>query len=108
MATRRELEVLGQPEKAKRAMYWFYGFLAFCVMCLFEPEVIANGTRTAAMAINLAWAFLVVMPQVKLVEGTYGKEFVHRPWGKPVKVALGWLVASVVIAGLVLSVFGEG
>ena len=76
---------LGQPEKAKRAMFWFYGLPVFMVINLVMPNIPGAVVRNSLVVIFLAWFFLQNEPQRKLVLATYEKQFIHRSgpsrWG---------------------------
>jgi hypothetical protein len=91
-------KALGQPEKARRAMFWFYGLVAFLIVNLFVPGSLTKVMGFLAMGTFVAWVLLENEPQRKLVLATYGKQYVHRPWGKPVGIAVGCFVAYMVLA----------
>lgn len=89
---------LGNPARAKRAMYWLWGLLGLGAINLFVPLV-----AILYVPAFLAWIFVEHGSQAKHVKATVGDRFVHRTWGKPVGIALGCSVAYMVLAFGVMS-----
>lgn len=91
---------LGQFERAKRAMIWFYGFPAFLLGNLFVPLRESKIIGVVAILIYVAWVLLEHEPQLTMVRAQFGKRFIRKPWGTPVFIALGCLLAYVTLVGL--------
>lgn len=90
---------LGNPVKAKQAMYWLWGQLGLAATsCLFTP------LGGLIIPLYVAWVFFELLPQAKHIKATVGDRFVHRTWGKPVRIALGCLVAYMALMALLLTV----
>jgi ankyrin repeat protein len=105
----RNAKVLGRPEEAANNMKWFYGNLVWfgimLVVSVFVPAIPDMPIRLINVVILLTWYFKVGKKQIKYVKDTYGSEYQKKPWGKPLMIALGCLIAYLIIGFVLISFY---
>lgn len=89
----RNWEALGEPAKAKRAMIWFYAVFPFLLVVAFVPQI----PKFTGLAILVVFFFLEAKPQANLLKKQFNDEYPRKSWWKPIGIAVGCVVAYVVI-----------
>lgn len=102
---------LGEPERAASSRAWFYtslGFLAFyTLLALVVGNTVSDGiSRLVSLVFLLSWYFASGRPQAKYVKERFGKDYVRKPWGKPLAYALGGFLAFILASFVVGVVSG--
>ncbi len=98
---------LGEPEKEKSAMGWFYVSLAMLCVYVFmglfteNPEKADGAARGLGLLYLLVWYFLAGRAQARYVKEKFGSTFPRRSWGKPLLIGMGAIVGYVMLAGAV-------
>lgn len=81
---------LGEPEKAKSSMGWFYlsiamlGFYILIGFVMRNPEEADSAARGAGFLYLLLWYFSAGRAQAKYVKEKFGSNYSRRSWGRPV------------------------
>ncbi len=80
-------------------MIWFYSVFAWILLAVITPNtaVIAQGFQVGWFAIALAFYWLEVVPQSKLVKERFNNQYPHKTWGKPVGVSVGCISVLVLL-----------
>ena len=105
-------EALGQRDKADTSKNWFYASLAilalFVLMGLFmqDADTIDGAAKGISFLYLLVWYFSVGRFQGKFVEVKFGPNYLRKPWGKTLLIAIGALIGYFILAIVVLFVFG--
>jgi hypothetical protein len=103
---------LGEEERAKISMKWFYANLCMLVtyifMGLFTPEDKADSVALGlALFYFIAWYFFSGKKQKKYVKEKFGPHYPRRSWGKPLSIGFAILL-PIVFLNAVLSIAFEG
>jgi len=97
----RNAETLGRPQETKANMQWFYGYLIFMgvtLLCVTGLGLSAGLFRISGIVILLTWYFSLGKKQIDFVKATYGDAYQRKPWGQPLLIGFGALVAFIIIA----------
>lgn len=91
--------VLGEPTKARRAMFWFYSIFPWLIIAAFTPDTatVTKVMGTLGLGILVVFYQVEVKPQIQMLKERFNDNFVRRSWGKPIAVAIGCLVACVAV-----------
>jgi uncharacterized membrane protein YfcA len=103
---------LGEPEKAKSSMRWFYATLVLYGLYVFLAGMAAGGTgdeidkvdalfRVVFFVYLIVWYFASGRKQPKLVKAKYGKDYIRKSWKKPLLVSAGIFVGALAVFFLV-------
>ena len=102
----RNWEALGHPERARQSRRWIIGmvvyYVAVVVVGAMAPDAVAlDGlSRVAGFVMLLAWYFTLGRPHAKFVAERHGNTYPRRGWAKPMSVAVGLLVAYILVAAI--------
>ena len=105
----RNAERLGRESEAVSNTRWFYGMLVYLALAVFSsviPIIPEWAFRLGGLAVVLGWYFSLGKKQAAYVKATYGKEYIRRPWGKPLAIACGGL-AALFAAAFVFALIAE-
>ena len=85
---------LGEPDKAKKSMIWFYSIFGFIFLGLITPDddFTLKIFRTVGLGVLAVWSIFSAQPQINYVKEYYGKEYPRRSWGMPIGIAVGSFV----------------
>lgn len=103
---------LGEPEKEKSAMGWFYFSLVMLLLYVFmglfmvDPEKADGASRGLGFIYLIVWYFSVGRAQAKYVKAKFGSTYPRRPWGKPLLIGVAAFIGFIVAAGIVGAVVG--
>ena len=103
----RNWTAMGEPEKARKSMRWFYGTLAWIAVCVLTTpfDLPIRLFWFVSCGVFVAWAVKGADPHRKAVEERYGDDYPRRSWGKPL-LAAGGAVCGVMIlscAGMLMA-----
>lgn len=98
----RNWETLGEPAKAKRAMFWFYSLFPFLLVIAVMPQV----SKHIGLAVLGAFCWIEVSPQMKFVKKKFNDQYARRSWLKPVGIAVPSVLGGILAAGIVATIFG--
>lgn len=94
---------LGQDDRSRRSMFWFYGCLGFLAFCVFTPntDMFIKIVRYVGLGCTGAWICFEGIPHLKYVREHVGENYARNSWGPPIGI---WVlcVAGVVVVGLSL------
>jgi hypothetical protein len=102
---------LGEPDKARASMIWFYVTLAMLAGYLTTVMVthgpVAPGIARAIIFAGLiAWYYRSGRAQARHIEKTYGVVYHHRSWGKPLLIGVGaamtYYLIGIVVATILI------
>jgi hypothetical protein len=84
---------LGESERAKRGMLWFYGGLVFLGVNLFRPNTIEFFfiMSTVNLVLLLTWNFVECEPQRKLLKRLFANRYQRRGWLAPIVLSIACL-----------------
>jgi len=99
--------VLGEQDRAKSAMRWFYFSLAiFLTIFVVSIFMIANGADRGISSLGvfyyLIWYFSAGKSQAKYVKETFGKDYPRRSWGKPLLIGVAAIVGYSLFLAVIL------
>jgi len=103
-------KTLGENERAKSSMGWFYFSLAmlaiYLLMGISMPEKVADGAaRLLALVYLIVWYFFVGKAQAKFVKEKFGTDYPRRAWGKPLLIGVaaivGYFIAAMIVGFIV-------
>ena len=103
---------LGDPDKAKSAMGWFYFSLAmlfvYILIGLFiADEKASNDAMRALLVLYLIiWYFSAGRPHAKYVKKKFGSNYPRRSWSKPLLIGVAASLGYFVIVSLVNLIVG--
>lgn len=103
----RNWKALGDADRAKRCMLWFYGFFPFLIAAIFVSElgVFAALLRPAGIGIFVAWIITERTPQADYIEQRFGGRYPRKSWLVPIAIAAGIMVGGFfAIVGVVSAV----
>ena len=95
---------LGETDRAKSAMGWFYFSLIMLVVYIFMGMFIANekaadgAARGLGFLYLLIWYFSAGKSQAKYVKEKFGKDYPRRGWGKPLLIGVAAIVGYLFLA----------
>lgn len=104
---------LGEPEKEKSAIGWFYFSLAmlgvYVFMGLFmeNSEKTGDSVRALGVLYLLVWYFSAGRAQVKYIEERFGSTYPRRSWGKPLLIGVGAKVGYFMLAAAIDFMIGS-
>lgn len=86
----RNWKALGDEERAKRCMLWFYGFFPFLIAAIVVSEFgdFAAFLRPAGIGIFVAWFITERTPQADYLEQRFGGRYPRKSWLMPIGVAI--------------------
>ena len=121
---------LGNEARAKRCMFWFYGYFplipAFAVLYYLMKRAAATadlaehssyavlsqatwsstqwflGFLAALLIPMFIWAFLEVNPQAKFVKEHFGDQYPRKRWLAPLVIAAGLIYVVPILAGAIV------
>lgn len=105
-------QTLGEAERARSCMRWFYVSIGMLLAYIFMGVVLADetaadgATRGLALVFLLTWYFASARSQAKYVKAKFGASYARRPWGKALLIGITGFVAFVVaafLAGVILA-----
>ncbi|MEQ8853577.1 DUF4339 domain-containing protein [Gimesia sp.] len=87
-------KALGEHDKAKKSMIWFYSIFGFIFLGLITPDddTTMKIFRFAGLGILAAWSIFSAQPQINFIKEHFGKEYPRRSWGKPIGITIGSFV----------------
>jgi len=97
---------LGETRKEKKSKGWFYFSLALLALYLILGLFVADTDKASSISRGVAFLFLIIWyfavgrSQAKFVKQRLGANYQHRPWGKPLLVALALSIALLFIVGI--------
>jgi hypothetical protein len=103
---------LGEPEKEKAAMGWFYFSVAmlllYACMALFmtSPEKADAASRGLGLIYLFVWYFSAGRTQAKYVREKFGSTYPRRPWGMPLLIGALAIVGIILAAAIVGAIVG--
>ena len=106
---------LGEPEKEKSAMGWFYFSLAMIGVYFLmvhigvfmeKPEEVDGAARGLSILYLLVWYFSAGRVQAKYVKEKFGSSYPRRAWGKPLLIGVAAFIGFFVLALLVNVMIG--
>lgn len=85
---------LGEHEKAKKSMIWFYSIFIFMFLGLITPDddFTMKIFRFAGLGVLAVWSIFSAQPQINYVKEHFGNEYQRRSWGKPIGITIGSLM----------------
>lgn len=97
-------EALGDPSRARASRVWFWVCLAWLLLLpllvVFRPDSpLTTLGRFSGLGLLLGWYFAMGRPQARVVNERFGNDYLRRPWGAPLGLALVGLLAYVIYAG---------
>lgn len=103
---------LGEPEKEKMSMRWFYFSLVVMAIYLCIKFFMAHRGKADMAASALPVIYLIVWyisagrAQAKYVKVKFGYTYLRRPWAKPLLIGVaaifGFFVVGFVVIGLIV------
>jgi hypothetical protein len=104
----RNWKALGDENRAKKAMYWFYSAIGFLGLALVTPDSpsINLAFRGIGLAILAAWSLIEAQSQIKFVKDNFDNDYHHKAWGKPIGIVVA-LIFGIAVLVTVASV-GQG
>lgn len=103
---------LGEPEKEKSAMGWFYFSLAmlgvYVLMGVFmeKPEEADGAARGLGFLYLLVWYFSAGRAQARYVKEKFGSNYPRRAWGKPLLIGVAAIIGFFTLAVIVGAMLG--
>lgn len=108
--------VLGQPERAKANIFWFWitlGFMFAVIASMPLPQSTAVDLvfRAVGLGLLVGWYFNQGKPQIKLVKEQFGKDYQKRGWllvlPAGFAATLGFMVVAIAVGLLTYSMTPE-
>ena len=99
---------LGETEKEKSAMGWFYFSLAmlgvYVLMGVFmeKPEEADGAARGLGFLYLLVWYFSAGRAQARYVKEKLGSNYPRRAWGKPLLIGVAAIIGFFTLAVIVV------
>lgn len=104
---------LGEPDKARKAMGWFYVSLVMLavypllgVLSLYQHHVFP--ARGLALLYLIVWYFSAARSQANYVKEKFGSDYQRLGWGKPLLIAVAGAVGYYVLALIIFFVVVSG
>lgn len=96
---------LGEHEKAKKSMIWFYSIFGFIFLGLITPDddFTLKIFRFVGLGVLAAWSIFSAQPQINYIKERFGNDYQRRSWGKPIGIVsacLCFLLAFAVLPTL--------
>lgn len=104
---------LGEPEKEKSAMGWFYFSLAmlgaYVLIFVFmkKPEDADGVTRGLGLLYLFVWYFSAGRAQARYVKEKFGSNYLRRAWGKPLLIGVAAFIGYIILAAIVGAMIGS-
>lgn len=91
---------LGEPERAATAKGWVVASFILLALSLapIQSEEVDRLLRFVNLAYLLGWYFSTGRAQVRYVKARFGASYPKKPWGKPLLLAFGGLLALVALS----------
>ncbi len=95
---------LGEQDRARSAMGWFYFSLAMLVVYIFMGMFIADEKAADVAARGLGFLYLIIWyfsagrAQAKYVKKKFGSDYPRRSWGKPLLIGVAAIVGYLALA----------
>ena len=99
-------DALKESEKAAAAKAWFVASLLILLVYLGLALWLADArsansvTRSVGFVYLLVWYFAAGRSQATYVKEKFGKDYPHKPWGKPLLIAVAAFAAYAALAGV--------
>lgn len=105
----RNWKTLGDEDRAKKAMYWFYSYVAFIVLFFLTPESIFSFTACfwIQLGVLAVWVFLEAMPQITFVYERWNNTYQRKSWGPPAGIVVA-LIFGITVLGSVAEIGQDG
>lgn len=105
----RNWKTLGDEDRAKKAMYWFYSYVAFIVLFFLTPESIFSFTACfwIQLGVLAVWVFLEAMPQITFVYERWNNTYQRKSWGPPAGIVVA-LVFGITVLGSLAEIGQDG
>lgn len=105
-------EAMGEKEKAATSRMWVYAslfFLALVVLSVLLPDSRKLDVlfRGAGIGLLVGWYYSSGKAQNAFVLARFGHNYPRKGWAKPLLLALAAVVAFMVLAFILVLVFGE-
>ncbi len=103
---------LGETDKEKSAMGWFYFSLAmlgvYVLMGVFmeKPEEADGAARGLGFLYLLVWYFSAGRAQARYVKEKFGASYPRRAWGKPLLIGVAAIIGFFTLAFIVGGMIG--
>lgn len=93
---------LGEHEKSKKSMIWFYSIFGFIFLGLITPDddFTLKIFRFGGLGVLAAWSIFSAQHQINYIKERFGNDYQRRSWGKPLGIASASLCILLVFAGL--------
>jgi len=85
---------LGEPEKARTSMRWFYLSIALPVVLASVPQLSGEAISGMGLLYFFLWYFITGWAQARYVIDKLGSSYPRRGWGLPL------IIAFLVVAGI--------
>ena len=90
----KELE---QPLRAKKSMYWVYGYFVFIIISMYLTD---NAAKAIGLAYLIAWNFISARGQIKYIKEN-NIHYEKKKWWKPISIAV---VASIIFVTVTIAI----
>jgi len=103
---------LGEPDRARSAMVWFYFSLGMLFVYTFMGFFIANENAAVGAARGLAFLYLLIWyfsagrAQAKYVKGKFASDYPRRAWSKPLLIGVAAMVGYITVAWVIGFIIG--
>lgn len=96
---------LGEEERAKRSMVWFWGTLGFLFLGLITPNTaaITSAFRFVGCVLFVVWATTEAEKQVRYIREKYGVDYTRKSWGKPLGIGAACILLPIMGAAGMLA-----
>lgn len=105
---------LGESEKEKSAMGWFYFSLAMLgvylligVLFMEKPEEADGAARGVGFLYLLVWYFSAGRVQARYVKEKFGSSYSRRAWGKPLLIGVAAIIGFFTLAIIIGAIIGS-
>ena len=98
-------EALGKPEQARSGRNWLIAAVVVLIATMVVAFVMPRGTggvsRLVSFSFLIAWYYAAAKPQVAYIKGRFGDNYPRKGWLVPIAIAIGAIVALMVVGGLI-------
>jgi hypothetical protein len=100
----RNADARGRVDEAKANRRWFYvliAYLGFTFMTIFIPAFPEGLLDLAFIGLLFGWYLSLGKKQVMYVKATWREGYERKPWKKPLLVASGCLIGTIIVSAVV-------
>lgn len=96
----RNWRALGDANRARRCMIWFYAIFPWLLLALITPDTPAmtGCFRYGSLIAFVVWSVVEAQPQIKRVKDAFGNQYPRKQWPKPLGIGAACLAGFLLVA----------